>query len=110
MAIYHILSMTFNQGLPQEEIKAACDKLLSLSDNCLHPTSKKPYIKIVGVGKENSIEGLQNGVSHVMIAEFQSEEDREYYVHSDPFHHSVIKALGPKLSKIQVVDFTPGEL
>ena len=33
--------------------------MLALKDSCIHPTSKKPYIKSASGGTDNSPEGLQ---------------------------------------------------
>lgn len=35
-----------------------CAGLLALKDNCLHPTTQKPYILSATGGKNNSPEGL----------------------------------------------------
>jgi hypothetical protein len=105
--------------------------MLNLRENCIHPTTQKPYIKASAGGKDNSIEGLQvctvhvscncnlviwtmvvltakNGITHVFVVEFENEEDREYYVRSDPAHQAFVKSLDGVIEKAQVVDFTPG--
>ncbi|KAI1438059.1 stress responsive A/B barrel domain-containing protein [Xylaria sp. CBS 124048] len=109
MAIYHTVLFTFKPELSKEEIKDACDQLLSLGQRCLHPTTGAPYLKVLGFGKENSIEGRQGDVTHIMVAKFDNAEDREHYVNKDPAHGEVIQLVKPKVTKIQVVDFTPGE-
>ncbi|KAI1819932.1 stress responsive A/B barrel domain-containing protein [Xylaria intraflava] len=109
MAIYHTVMITFKALVPQNEINAACQGLLSLSEKCKHPTTGEPYLKVLGVGKENSIEGLQGEVTHVMVVKFENKKDREYYTHSDPAHLALIPTITPNVRKLQVVDFTPGE-
>lgn len=42
------------------------------------------------------------------MSEFENEQDREYYVNEDPAHLSFVKSLAGVVSKVQVVDFTPG--
>jgi hypothetical protein len=37
----------------------ACKRFAALKDNCIHPTSKAPYILSVKGGKDNSPEGHQ---------------------------------------------------
>lgn len=37
--------------------------MLALKDNCIHPETKKPYIKTGQGGKDNSPEGKQVGLS-----------------------------------------------
>lgn len=39
-------------------ILQVCDRMLSLKDQCLHPTTKKPYIRSAVGGKENSPEKM----------------------------------------------------
>ena len=40
--------------------------------------------------------------------EFESTEDRDYYVHSDPVHDEFKKMAGNVLEKVIVVDYTDG--
>jgi Stress responsive A/B Barrel Domain len=50
----------------------------------------------------------QNGFTHSFVMEFESDEDRNYYVHDDPAHQAVIKSMDGIVEKVQVLDFTPG--
>lgn len=50
----------------------------------------------------------KNGITHVFLVEFENEDDREYYVRSDPAHQAFVKSLDGVIEKAQVVDFTPG--
>jgi hypothetical protein len=36
-----------------------CDQMLALKDNCMHPQTKKPYVRLARGGLENSPEGKQ---------------------------------------------------
>ncbi|GKT90177.1 LOW QUALITY PROTEIN: stress responsive A/B barrel domain-containing protein [Colletotrichum tofieldiae] len=85
-----------------------CDSMLALRDNCVHPTSNKAYVKSIAGGLDNSPEGIQGGITHVFVVEFESAEDRDYYVHKDPAHLAFIEEAGPAILKARVVDFTPG--
>ncbi|KAI0836860.1 dabb-domain-containing protein [Hypoxylon sp. FL0890] len=107
MAIYHIVLFKFKDLIPPEEEQAACSRMLGLAANCIHPTSQKPYLKMLGGGKDNSPEGLQGGITHAFIAQFENEEDRKYYIEKDPAHHAFIASVKDILDQIQVVDFTP---
>lgn len=40
--------------------------------------------------------------------EFESAEDRDYYVNDDPIHEEFKKLAGQVLEKAQVIDFTDG--
>jgi hypothetical protein len=42
--------------------------------------------------------------------EFESAEDRDYYVQKDPAHLAFVKTLEGLLDKAHVVDFTDGVL
>lgn len=102
--------------------------MLALKDTCVHPTSAKPYIVSFSGGRDHSPEGaqvgvhpsedisilqhltaLQNGITHAFSVEFESTEDRDYYVKSDPVHQSFVAFVGALLEKAIVVDYTPGE-
>ncbi|KUI71969.1 putative protein Pop3 [Cytospora mali] len=118
MAIIHVVMFAFEPLAPPEDIQGdslliwsnyqVCDRMLALKDNCIHPESKKPYVKMAVGGKENSPEGLQNGLTHVFVSEFENEQDREYYLKEDPAHLAFGKGLAGVVSRAQVVDFIPG--
>ncbi|KAI1136406.1 dabb-domain-containing protein [Hypoxylon sp. FL0543] len=107
MAIYHIVLFKFKDLIPLEEERAACGRMLDLAANCIHPTSQKPYVKMLGGGKDNSPEGLSGGITHAFIAQFENEEDRNYYVDKDPAHLAFVASIKDMVDKIQVIDFTP---
>ncbi|KAI1756239.1 hypothetical protein F4782DRAFT_485357 [Xylaria castorea] len=109
MAIYHVVQFKFKAQLPPEEVKAACDGMLALGEKCLHPTTNTPYVKTLGGGKDNNIEGRQNGYTHCFVSKFESEEDRNYYAEKDPAHLAFVANLIDKVDGVQVLDFTPGE-
>ncbi|EKV06010.1 hypothetical protein PDIG_71810 [Penicillium digitatum PHI26] len=87
-----------------------CERMLALKDKCVHHTSKQPYIKSTSGGKDNSPEGIQSGMTHAFIVEFESAADRDYYVQSDPSHLAFVKTLDGLVEKVQVIDFTDGVL
>ena len=82
--------------------------MLALKDRCVKPDTKQPYIQSFVGGKDNSPEGMQQGLTHIFIVEFASAEDRNYYVDTDPAHRAFVEKHAPSLAKAQVVDFTPG--
>lgn len=51
---------------------------------------------------------VQNGFTHAFIVEFQSEEDRDHYLKSDPAHSEFVGTLTDVIDGVQVVDFEPG--
>ncbi|KAI0121958.1 stress responsive A/B barrel domain protein [Daldinia grandis] len=110
MTIFHVVFFKFKDTVPPEEVKEACGRMLALGSNCIHPTSQKPYVKVHGGGKDNSPEGKQLGMTHAFVFEFESDEDRAYYLHKDPAHSEFAQGVINLLDKLQAVDFTPGEL
>lgn len=44
------------------------------------------------------------------MVEFESEEDRDYYVSQDPAHQDFIKFAGPHIENVKVLDYEPGKL
>ncbi|KAF2267610.1 hypothetical protein CC78DRAFT_530698 [Lojkania enalia] len=109
MGITHIVLFQFKADASPESINDISRRMLALKDGCIHPTSKKPYIKSASGGTDNSPEGAQNGITHAFIVEFENAEDRDYYVDKDPFHNEFKKRAGTILEKVIVVDFTNGE-
>lgn len=108
MAIIHVVMFAFKPQATAAEVQDVCDRMLALKTNCVHPETGKNYIKSAVGGKENSSEGLQNGITHVFVSEFESEEDRAYYISKDPAHLAFVQSLGTVVAKAQAVDFTPG--
>ncbi|KAE8154547.1 hypothetical protein BDV25DRAFT_147472 [Aspergillus avenaceus] len=108
MSITHLVLFKFKPGLDPEVVNDTCQRMLGLKDNCLHPTSQKPYIKTSSGGKDNSPEGIQNGITHAFVVEFANASDRDYYVNEDPAHLAFVKSLDGIIDKAQAVDFTDG--
>jgi hypothetical protein len=51
---------------------------------------------------------LQDGITHVFLEEFETEEDRQYYLEHESGHKDFVGGLGGLVEKVMVVDFTPG--
>jgi hypothetical protein len=51
---------------------------------------------------------IKGGITHIFIEEFESEEDRNYYLEKDSGHKEFVKSLGELVEKIQIIDFVPG--
>ncbi|KAL2265548.1 hypothetical protein VTJ83DRAFT_6648 [Remersonia thermophila] len=110
MSVIHVVLFQFKSDARPEDVKAACDRFLALKTNCVHPTSKTPYILSLRGGRDNSPEDLQmqNGLTHGFVAEFASVEDRDYYVSTDPAHKEFVKSIIDLLEKPVVLDFSDG--
>lgn len=52
----------------------------------------------------------QSPYTHGFVVEFESEEDRDYYVSKDPAHQDFIKFAGELLQNVKVLDYEPGKL
>ncbi|KAK3215308.1 hypothetical protein GRF29_19g2824420 [Pseudopithomyces chartarum] len=108
MSITHVVFFGFKPTVSQEQIVDAFQRLQNLEQECIHPTSSKPYIKSLKAGGNNSPEGHANPFTHAFVVEFESAEDRDYYVDKDPAHTEFKKFIFDLLGHIQVVDFEPG--
>ncbi|KAF5651750.1 Stress responsive A B barrel domain protein [Fusarium sp. NRRL 25303] len=108
MSITHTVLFQFKDSVDQKDVTKTCDDFLQLKDLCIHPTSNKPYIISLQGGKDNSPEGMQNGITHGFVATFESAEDRDYYVKTDPAHQTFIAQVGGLVERAIVVDFTNG--
>ncbi|KAK0625201.1 dabb-domain-containing protein [Bombardia bombarda] len=108
MGIIHIVMFGFKPLATPEEVQQVCSGMLALKDKCIHPQTNKPYLKTSVGGADSSPEGRQHGISHAFLSEFESQEDRKYYIEKDPAHLEFVKSVDGIVEKIQVVDFTPG--
>jgi len=108
MGIVHIVLFQFKPDASPEVVQEACKRMLALKDLCLHPGTMKPYVKSAVGGLDNSPENLQNGMTHGFVFEFENEEDRNYYLKTDPSHDEFKASVKDALEHAQVVDFVPG--
>ncbi|KAI5777780.1 stress responsive A/B barrel domain-containing protein [Geopyxis carbonaria] len=109
--IVHVVLFSFKSSATLANIAEVCEEVLALPGKCIHPITLKQYVKGTG-GRDVSPEGLQRGMTHGFVLEFESEEDREYYVHRDPAHVAFVKRLKELgvLERDLVVDFVRGKL
>jgi len=110
MTIVHIVLFEFKPTVHSTVVHDACNRMLALRENCIHPTTNKPYILDSSGGRDNSPEGHQGGFSHAFVSHFSSEEDRKYYLEKDPAHLAFVKSLDGIIQNVRVVDYTPGVL
>ncbi|KAI1392420.1 uncharacterized protein F4822DRAFT_425630 [Hypoxylon trugodes] len=109
MTVKHLVLFQFKADVSAEAVKESSLRFFDLKDSCVHPTSQKPYIKTLSGGKDNSKEGLQGGISHAFVLEFESLKDRDYYVDTDPSHQKYKAFIGRHVEKIIVVDYVEGQ-
>ncbi|CAK7243359.1 MAG: hypothetical protein STHCBS139747_004878 [Sporothrix thermara] len=109
MTYTHIVLFKFKASADPDALKAAGARFLALGTQCVHPTTKAPYVLSIQGGKDNSIEPHQNGHTHGFVMEFATAEDRAYYVNEDPAHAAFVATVKDLAEGITVLDFTPGE-
>ncbi|KAG8420733.1 hypothetical protein J3459_008598 [Metarhizium acridum] len=114
MVVNHVVIFQFKPDASAQSVKQCCDEMLGLKDQCVLASTGKPYIANSKGGKDMSIEGLNNGFTHVFVVEFNSVADRDFYVKEDKAHHGFIgkwiTSSDAIVSKAMVVDFVPGSL
>ncbi|KAI8947948.1 stress responsive A/B barrel domain-containing protein [Xylaria longipes] len=106
MPVNHLVLFQFKADASAEQVEKAYTGMLSLKDACLHPTTQKPYIKSFTGGKDNSSEGQQNGIQYAFVVEFESIEDRDFYVNIDQAHKAFVASALPIIEKVIVVDYS----
>lgn len=83
--------------------------MIALKDNCIHPDTNRPYMKMsVGGTDPYPQDHQEDGFTHAFISEFENPEDRKYFSESDPAHMAFIASMEGIVEKRQVVDFCPG--
>ncbi|KAJ4318626.1 hypothetical protein N0V94_004331 [Neodidymelliopsis sp. IMI 364377] len=110
MTIIHIVFFEWKASASHAQVEEACSRMLALQHKCLGASSQKPYIKSFSGGRNNSSEGHAGPFTHGFVVEFESEEDRDYYVSKDPAHQDFIKFAGELLQNVKVLDYEPGKL
>jgi len=108
MSIVHIVLFEFKPSTESAVIRDVCKRMLALKQNCLHPTTKQPYILESSGGRDNSPEGHQGAFSHAFVSHFSSEEDRRWYLEEDPAHLAFVESLTDIIQNVRVVDYSPG--
>ncbi|KAK3948185.1 stress responsive A/B barrel domain-containing protein [Pseudoneurospora amorphoporcata] len=105
--ITHIVLFKFKASAGADKISTISNRFLELKEQCV-TMAQQPYIRKISGGRDNSPEGLQGGLTHAFVVEFESAAERDYYVNLDPIHQSFKKDIEPFVEKVTVVDFTNG--
>ncbi|EAA30244.1 hypothetical protein NEUTE1DRAFT_112151 [Neurospora tetrasperma FGSC 2508] len=109
MGIVHVELFEFKPLATQEEVQQVCDKMMSLKDRCIHPKTHMPYLKTAIGGADVCPEGLRGRISHVFVSEFDTPEDRKFYLEEDPAFREAVESIEGIVERRQVVEFSPGE-
>ncbi|KAK0721559.1 hypothetical protein B0T21DRAFT_295012 [Apiosordaria backusii] len=109
MGVMHIVMLSFKPLATPEEIQGVCDSLLALKDSCVHPETNRPYIKNIMGGVDTKMSETQDRVTHAFVSEFDSDEDREYYLNTDPVYAAFWDGAKGIVEKTHAVGFWPGK-
>jgi hypothetical protein len=93
----HVVLFKFKETSSAEDIKKVEDAFRALP-------SKIKEVKNFEWGKNNSPEGINDGLTHCFFVTFASEKDREAYL-PHPDHKAFVEVLKPHLDKVVVVDY-----
>ncbi|KAK6064469.1 stress responsive A/B barrel domain-containing protein [Seiridium cupressi] len=105
MGLTHIVMYQVKLASTPEMVKELIDRMFALKQTCLHANSGKPYILSTTGGRDNSVQGLQGGLTHAFVVTFSNEEDRNYYALEDPVHLDFVKWSEDVVEKVVAVDF-----
>jgi hypothetical protein len=93
----HVVLFKFKDSATTDDIMKVCKAFEGLQNEI-------DEIKAFEWGENNSPEGLNQGLTHCFLADFESEGDRDaYLIH--PAHKKFGSLLGPFLDKVTVVDY-----
>jgi Stress responsive A/B Barrel Domain len=93
----HVVLFKFKETSSAEDVKTVEDAFRALP-------SKIKEVKSFEWGKNNSPEGINDGLTHCFFVTFASEKDRETYL-PHPAHKAFVEVLKPHLDKVVVVDY-----
>jgi len=108
-SIQHLVQFAYKPEVTASHRQEVASAFLALKDECKHPDTAEPYILSLVGGKDNSPEGLADGLEHAFIVTFASAADRDYYTFKDPAHQKFKDLVVPRLAKGVVIDFEEGE-
>jgi Stress responsive A/B Barrel Domain len=93
----HVVLFKFKETSSAEDVKKVEDAFRALP-------LKIKEVKSFEWGKNNSPEGINDGLTHCFFVTFASEKDREAYL-PHPEHKAFVEVLKPHLDKVVVVDY-----
>jgi hypothetical protein len=93
----HVVAFKFKEGTSKEDIAKVEEEFLGLK-------KKIKVIRNFESGTNNSPEKLNKGFTHAWILTFNSEEDRDKYLHH-PDHEAFANLAKSKIDDVMVIDF-----
>ncbi|KAK4224493.1 stress responsive A/B barrel domain-containing protein [Podospora fimiseda] len=106
--VTHVVLFQYKADTDTDSINEANLRFLALKESCVSPNSQHAYIRSITGGRDHSQENQQHGHTHGFVVQFESTDDRNYYVEQDPAHKSFKKLIEPIVEKVTVVDYTNG--
>ncbi len=95
--VRHVVMFKFKDGTTKEQI-AACER------DFAGLKGKIPFIVDFEFGTNNSPEPHSKGYTHCFLVTFNTEKDRDAYL-PHPAHKDFVKAHGPIIGEVHVLDY-----
>ncbi|OCK79866.1 hypothetical protein K432DRAFT_252188, partial [Lepidopterella palustris CBS 459.81] len=106
--ITHIVLFKYRSSIPWSDLESHFSAFQTLQKKCLHPSTGKPYMLSMRMGKNRSWEPYSKGMTHGFVLEFANQEDLDYYLTRDLVHLDFSKNAGPLIEDSLVVDIASG--
>ncbi|CED84965.1 Stress responsive alpha-beta barrel [Phaffia rhodozyma] len=109
MPIQHIVAFKYKLDANSSSVSTVASRFLELKERCVRSgtTDARYIVRLVG-GKENSPEGMTRGLQEIFLVEFENDDDRQYYLHTDPAHDEFKKFVTPLVQEAVILDFNEG--
>lgn len=102
--VTHIVLFRYHPSVPWTDLEHHFADLAKLKSTCLKPAgSGKPYMLSMQMGKNHSWENFGKGMTHAIVLEFASVEDRDFYLLEDPVHRAFSVSAAPLIEDSVVV-------
>ncbi|KAK5685057.1 hypothetical protein LTS10_003132 [Elasticomyces elasticus] len=108
--ITHIVLFKYRPSITWTDLEEHFTAFTALRDRCLHPSTGKPYMLSMRMGKNRSWEPFSKGFTHGFVLEFASQADLDHYLTADPVHLAFSREAGPLIEDSVVVDIQDGVL
>ncbi|KIX03533.1 uncharacterized protein Z518_07086 [Rhinocladiella mackenziei CBS 650.93] len=109
--ITHIVLFRYRPSVSWTELEYHFAELAKLKSTCLKPAvTGKPYMLSMQMGRNISWENFGKGMTHAIVLEFASVEDKDFYLLEDPVHRAFSVNAAPLIEDSVVVDFDGSSL
>ena len=102
--VKHIVLFRYYPSVSWTELEHHFAELAKLKSTCLKPAGiGKPYMVSMQMGRNHSWENFGKGMTHCIVLEFGSIEDRDFYLLEDPVHRAFSVNAAPLIEDSVVV-------